>query len=75
MRQVRKQRRRLGMAWPLCLLILTSCASMRPAIQTTATGADCGVWKALSYSAKLDSAITVEQIIAQNARRAAVCGN
>lgn len=62
------------------LVVIAACTSTSQQTPTIAithnTGASapvCLVWRALSYSARVDSALTVREIIASNAARAAYC--
>ena len=62
-------------------LALPGCASLNNPTPTTgitdshaAAQADvCLVWKTISYSAKADSDLTIQQIIANNAARKQIC--
>ena len=59
-------------------LALSGCAmsgSSPLKITGTQTRPDCTNWLALSYSAKGDTPETVAEIIAQNARHKAACGD
>lgn len=55
----------------LMLLVLpVGCMTTR---STGTTGDVCLIWKPITYSAKSDSADTVEEVRNQNARREAYC--
>jgi hypothetical protein len=66
----------LMLALPLLMLwlMMSACATTSSPTPITATMPDCVNWKAISYSAKADSAETVRQIIASNAARKKECG-
>lgn len=56
---------------PMLALLATSCQT-----RTTATGsADvCLIWRGITYSARVDSAETIEQVRQNNASRDRYCG-
>ena len=71
--------------WPRALLLgglLLSASALLEGCKTTpqptptiaTTKPDCTLWRALTYTAKGDSAETVREIVEANAVRAAVCG-
>lgn len=69
------------LVWPLSVLLMLSlvaCSSLNSPIQTTAISQSltevCKVWKIITYSAKSDSAETIEQVRQNNAARRAYCG-
>lgn len=79
-----KPNRRL---WPLLALsalslLVAACALSKPLTQTTATtpantlgdvSAICAAWKPISYSARADTQLTVQQVITANALMADFC--
>jgi hypothetical protein len=59
------------------MLLLNSCTTTAPAKAAAANvglaAQVCGIWSPLSYSGKLDSQATKDQIKSQNAKRNAFC--
>lgn len=54
----------------MLLVLPVGCMTTR---STGTTGDVCLIWKPITYSAKSDSADTVEEVRNQNARREAYC--